>query len=65
MQFADLAKALAAGFFTFPKVAGLLDLKTQSTGATLPVYGSNALAIAGGLTVGKLYRNGDNICVVH
>jgi hypothetical protein len=65
MQFADLAKALASGFFTFPKIAGSLDLKTQSSGASLPVYASNALAIAGGLAVGKLYRNGDNICVVH
>lgn len=32
---------------------------------TYPSYASNAAAIAGGLTAGKHYRNGDNVCVVH
>lgn len=31
----------------------------------LPVYASNAAAIAAGRTVGAFYRNGDNVCVVH
>lgn len=31
----------------------------------LPSYSSNSAAIAGGLTVGAFYRNGDNVCVVH
>jgi len=34
----------------------------------LPVYASNLLALAGGLTAGDLFRNGadpDHICVVH
>lgn len=30
-----------------------------------PNYASNVLAIAGGLSVGTVYRNGDNLCVVH
>ena len=28
-------------------------------------YGSNALAIAAGLVAGDIYRNGDNVCIVH
>jgi hypothetical protein len=35
---------------------------------SLPVYASNLLALAGGLTAGDLFRNGadpDHICVVH
>jgi len=35
---------------------------------SLPVFASNLLALAGGLTAGDLYRNGadpDHICVVH
>ena len=35
---------------------------------TLPVYATNALALAGGLTAGHLYRLGadpDHVCVVH
>lgn len=39
-----------------------LDIKAINN---LPVYASNALAIAGGLAVGRFYRNGDNICQVH
>lgn len=31
----------------------------------LPSYASNAAAITGGLVAGNLYRNGDNVCVVH
>jgi hypothetical protein len=34
----------------------------------LPVYANNAAAVAGGLTVGKLYRTGgdpDTVCIVH
>lgn len=33
--------------------------------ANVPVYASNALAVAGGLIVGTVYRNGDNLCIVH
>lgn len=35
---------------------------------TVPVYANNAAAIAGGLAVGGLYRNGadpDHLCIVH
>lgn len=32
---------------------------------TLPEYASNAAALAGGLVVDQLYRNGDAVCVVH
>lgn len=28
-------------------------------------YASNALALAAGLVVGNVYRNGDNLCIVH
>lgn len=31
----------------------------------LPVYASNALALAGLTFTGRLYRNGDNICITH
>jgi hypothetical protein len=31
----------------------------------LPVYTSNAAALAGGLASGTLYRNGDQVCIVH
>lgn len=30
-----------------------------------PNYASNALALAGGLVVGNVYRNNDNLCIVH
>ena len=33
--------------------------------ASTPNYASNALALAGGLVVGNVYRNGDNLCIVH
>ena len=32
---------------------------------SLPQYANNAAAIAGGLAVGTLYRNGDSVYVVH
>lgn len=32
---------------------------------TLSSYTTNALAIAAGLTVGNLYRNGDNVAIVN
>lgn len=28
-------------------------------------YASNADALAGGLKIGDIYRNGDNLCIVH
>jgi hypothetical protein len=34
-------------------------------GLSLTEYPSNLLAIAGGLAVGDLYRNGDAVCIVH
>lgn len=33
--------------------------------ASAPNYASNALALAGGLVVGNVYRNNDNLCIVH
>jgi hypothetical protein len=33
--------------------------------ANIPAYASNALALAGGLLVGDIYRNGDNLGIVH
>lgn len=33
--------------------------------ANMPSYASNAAAISGGLLTGDLYRNGDNLCIVH
>ena len=30
-----------------------------------PNYASNAAAITGGLSVGDVYKNGDNLCIVH
>lgn len=33
--------------------------------ANIGNYGSNALAIAAGLTTGTVYRNGDNLSIVH
>jgi hypothetical protein len=44
--------------------SSLLDIQALNVNRTTD-YGSNALAIAGGLTVGNVYRNGDNLCVVH
>lgn len=31
----------------------------------IPAYASNAAAISGGLNTNDIYRNGDNICIVH
>ena len=33
--------------------------------ANIPSYTSNALALAGGLVAGDIYRNGDNLGIVH
>lgn len=33
--------------------------------ANIPAYTSNALALAGGLVAGDIYRNGDNLGIVH
>jgi len=33
--------------------------------ADVPVYADNAEAVAAGLAVGKLYRTGDNLKIVH
>ncbi len=47
---------------------GYLDKQLTGIGVDLPVYANNAAAIAGGLTVGALYRTGgnpDTVCVVH
>ena len=32
---------------------------------SIPAYASNAAAVSGGLPAGALYRNGDNLCMVH
>ena len=47
---------------------GYLNKRLAEVGVDLPVYANNAAAIAGGLTVGTLYRTGGNpdpVCVVH
>lgn len=31
----------------------------------IPTYASNAAAISGGLSTNDIYRNGDNLCIVH
>jgi hypothetical protein len=33
--------------------------------ANIPVYASNAAALSGGLVAGDIYRNGDNLGIVH
>ena len=33
--------------------------------ANIPSYASNAAATSGGLAFGDIYRNGDNLCIVH
>jgi hypothetical protein len=33
--------------------------------ASVPVYATNAAALAGGLVIGQLYRNGDVLNIVH
>lgn len=33
--------------------------------ANIPAYASNAAAISGGLNTNDIYRNGDNLCIVH
>ena len=33
--------------------------------ATVPQYADNAAALLGGLTIGQLYRTGDNLKIVH
>jgi hypothetical protein len=45
-----------------------LDGAWQQELPALPVYASNAAALAGGLVVGSYYRTGadpDHVCVVH
>jgi hypothetical protein len=32
---------------------------------SVPIYADNAAAVAGGLAVGKLYRTGDTLKIVH
>lgn len=46
-------------------VNGISTSVTTSSLAALPVYANNAAALAGGLKVGQLYRNGDMVQVVH
>lgn len=33
--------------------------------ASMPVYADNAAALAGGLTIGQIYRTGDILKIVH
>jgi hypothetical protein len=33
--------------------------------ASVPIYADNAAAVAGGLAIGKLYRTGDTLKIVH
>ena len=33
--------------------------------ANIAVFASNSQALGAGLVVGTLYRNGDNLCIVH
>jgi hypothetical protein len=69
----NTSTAKTAGFFA----AGSTGIATVSASdkieitapivelTTLPSYADNAAAIAGGLTVGMLYRNGDVVQIVH
>jgi hypothetical protein len=60
----DLSAISQTAGFTGTLTADKLTVATLLT-VTLQSYTTNALAIAGGLTTGNLFRNGDNVAIVH
>ena len=56
---------LAGDFATITWYQQLIDLIRSDNIGTLSNYANNAAAIAGGLVVGDMYRNGDTLCIVH
>ena len=46
-----------------PRIGG--NGSNRLTMTNIPSYASNAAAISGGLAFGDIYRNGDNLCIVH
>lgn len=43
----------------------LLDAVASNNVGSVSSYIDNAAAVAGGLKIGDIYRNGDTLCVVH
>lgn len=48
---------------SMPRIGG--NGSNRLTMSNIPSYASNAAAISGGLAFGDIYRNGDNLCIVH
>ena len=46
-----------------PRIGG--NGSNRLTMSNIPSYASNAAAISDGLAFGDIYRNGDNLCIVH
>ena len=46
-----------------PRIGG--NGSNRLTMTNIPAYASNAAAISDGLAFGDIYRNGDNLCIVH
>lgn len=44
---------------------GKMTFTSPMTIQDVPVFADNAAALAGGMTVGQVYRIGDNLAVVH
>ena len=57
------------GYIQFGSGSGMPKIGGNGSGrlnmANIPSYASNAAAISGGLSFGDIYRNGDNLCIVH
>jgi hypothetical protein len=57
------------GYIKFGSGAGTPVIGTSGVNhlniTNIPVYANNTAAIAGGLAVGDIYRNGDNLGIVH
>ena len=54
--------------FTPDKLLTLFEQNFDATSIVIsdvPVYADNAAAVTGGLSVGQLYRTGDNLKIVH
>lgn len=48
---------------SMPRIGG--NGSNRLTMSNIPNYASNAAAISAGLSFGDIYRNGDNLCIVH
>ena len=48
---------------SMPRIGG--NGSNRLTMTNIPSYASNAAAISGGLAFNDIYRNGDNLCIVH